>query len=258
PDEQVVRSSHNIEEKNQSKENAQNVSAENNIPNANQNAESGNNSNSNKTEEITNYDISKEIRKFVKGRGKIKKLSIAVLVDYNYVKNENGQMVDIKRDEVELSNIEKLVKSAVGFDADRGDNIEVVNMKFYELSGEKIIQDSTWQDWLEIYSYDIIKMILWTIIILLIAFFVIKPLLIKWLEINNTLPEAGKDETEDGNNIDILDNTNENNDKNADTEVEQITISHDNTKKIIIEKLKYAIDNNKGNISGMIKHIINS
>ena len=52
------------------------------------------------------------------------------MVDGVYEKNAEGKEVYRPRTEEEMEQITALVKSAVGFDAERGDMVEVANMKF--------------------------------------------------------------------------------------------------------------------------------
>jgi flagellar M-ring protein FliF len=61
--------------------------------------------------------------------GSIRRLSIGVLVDGNY-ELEDGKPVYKPREQAELEKLTGLVKSAVGFDAKRGDTIELVNLRF--------------------------------------------------------------------------------------------------------------------------------
>jgi flagellar M-ring protein FliF len=55
----------------------------------------------------------------------VQKLSVAVLVDGTYQQNK---YIPRSKDEIEV--IKGIVKRAVGFDADRGDEIEVANVPF--------------------------------------------------------------------------------------------------------------------------------
>jgi flagellar M-ring protein FliF len=55
-----------------------------------------------------------------------------VLVDGSYVKNDKGEMVYQERGKEQLDRIATLVRSAIGFDQKRGDQVEVVNLKFAE------------------------------------------------------------------------------------------------------------------------------
>lgn len=139
PNGQVVRSTQTTEEGSQNNENnagAQGVSVQNNLPPEQNKAGaggSGSQSQAKKNEEVVNYEISKVTKVHVKEMGSVKRLSVAVLVDGNYTIGKDGKPTDYKpRAKEELSQFEKLVKTAIGFKDDRGDKIEVINMKFAE------------------------------------------------------------------------------------------------------------------------------
>ena len=83
-----------------------------------------------RTEETTNFEISRTIETRVRDGGIVERISVAVMVDGTYSQDEDGNTVYSPRSEEELASIEALVRSAVGFDAQRGDTIEVVNMRF--------------------------------------------------------------------------------------------------------------------------------
>ena len=59
---------------------------------------------------------------------------MAVLVNGTYAPGENEELVYTPRSEEQVLEIENLVKSAVGFDEDRGDLVQVSNMQFADLS----------------------------------------------------------------------------------------------------------------------------
>jgi flagellar M-ring protein FliF len=135
PDGQVVRSTQTVEENDSSNERQQenNVSVANNIPNPPaQQSGGGSNSQSqnNRNEETVNYEISKTTQVEVKQSGNIKRISAAVLVDGTYTTDANGAQTYTPRPQAELDQIATLVKSSIGFDAKRGDVVEVVNMQF--------------------------------------------------------------------------------------------------------------------------------
>ncbi|MGE0744955.1 MAG: flagellar basal-body MS-ring/collar protein FliF [Rhodospirillales bacterium] len=135
PNGQVVRSTQTVEEnaRNAESSSERTVSVANNLPdnnaNANGNGAGGSNSQSNRTEETVNYEISKTVRSHVREAGTVRRLSIGVLVDGNY-ELVDGKPVYAPRDQAELEKLTGLVKSAVGFDAKRGDTVEVVNLRF--------------------------------------------------------------------------------------------------------------------------------
>ncbi len=55
-----------------------------------------------------------------------------MLVDGSYSKNEKGEMVYADRSKDQLDRIAALVRSSIGFDQKRGDQVEVVNLRFAE------------------------------------------------------------------------------------------------------------------------------
>jgi len=81
----------------------------------------------------SNYELSKTVEHYISNSGNIKRLSVAVLVNGKYVpvKDKDGKvkMEYQPRSEEELSQIAALVKSAVGYSEDRGDVVEVQNIK---------------------------------------------------------------------------------------------------------------------------------
>jgi flagellar M-ring protein FliF len=133
PEGRVLRSSQTREESSVTADNSGQVTVGNELP-GNQN---GNNAaqardQSKKTEETNNYEISRTTKTEVTEAGRVNRISVAVLVDGNYSKNDKGEMVYQERSKEELDRIAALVRSAIGFDQKRGDQVEVVNLKFAE------------------------------------------------------------------------------------------------------------------------------
>jgi flagellar M-ring protein FliF len=87
---------------------------------------------SKKSEEINNYEISRITKTEITEAGRVNRLSVAVLVDGVYAKNEKGEVTYQPRSKEELDRIAALVRSGIGFDQKRGDQIEVVNLRFAE------------------------------------------------------------------------------------------------------------------------------
>jgi flagellar M-ring protein FliF len=133
PEGRVLRSSQTREESSATAENSGQVTVNNELP--------GNQANgggtpardqSKKSEETNNYEISRTTKTEVTEVGRVNRISVAVLVDGSYVKNEKGEMVYQERSKEQLDRISALVRSAIGFDQKRGDQVEVVNLKFAE------------------------------------------------------------------------------------------------------------------------------
>ena len=85
-----------------------------------------------KTEEIVNYEISRSTKTEVTEGGRVNRISVAVLVDGNYTRNDKGEAAYQPREKEELDRIAALVRTAIGFDQKRGDQVEVVNLRFAE------------------------------------------------------------------------------------------------------------------------------
>lgn len=131
PDSQVARSMQTISESGMSNEMESPVTVSQNIPNGDTVTQNnGIVSQNAKTEETINYEISKTVRNKIKNTGEIKRLTVAVMVDGVYEKDSEGKMVYRPRTAEEMEQLKSLVKSAVGFDANRGDMVEVENIRF--------------------------------------------------------------------------------------------------------------------------------
>lgn len=145
PEGQVVRSSQITQENSNEREPPSGeVSVQNNLPGVQGDLLSDGQATAenNRSEEVTNFEISKTIRNIVREAGEVKRLSIAVLVDGSYTTDADGNEVYTPRNEEELEQIEALVRSAVGLDDDRGDHIEVINMRFAKVDTNENVEDN--------------------------------------------------------------------------------------------------------------------
>ena len=182
PEQQVARSTQTVEEAAQEQEaGEENVTMENNLPGVGDNAlgAGGPTSNSNRTEETTNYEISKTVRNIVREGGEIKRLSVAVLVDGTYktqTVDEKETKVYEPRTEDQLAQIESLVKSAIGFDEERGDTIEVVNMPFAEVDVSEDLPDNTLLGFDKNKLLDVAEVFTVAIMIILVILLVLQPM----------------------------------------------------------------------------------
>jgi flagellar M-ring protein FliF len=129
----VLRSSQTREESSATAESNGQVTVNNELP-GNQNRDNATpaRDQSKKTEETNNYEISRTTKTEVTEAGRVNRISVAVLVDGSYAKNDKGEMVYQERGKEQLDRIAALVRSAIGFDQKRGDQVEVVNLKFAE------------------------------------------------------------------------------------------------------------------------------
>jgi flagellar M-ring protein FliF len=182
PDGQVVRSETTSEEnanENQPNQTGQ-VTAAANIPGAPPNPDGLISSNSGRTGTTTNYDISKTIRTEIKEPGQVKRLSVAVAVDgITAPAGEDGKPGAYSpRPAAEMQRIEQLVRTAVGFDPQRGDQVTVINVQFPNaggLGGGVVTANPL----MGFDKNDIMQLVQWVILLivaLLAIFFVVRPL----------------------------------------------------------------------------------
>ena len=193
PEGQVVRSTQTVDENEQSQERSanNNVSVANNVPNppapAGGAAGDTANSTTQRTEETVNYEISKKVQTEIKHSGDVKKLSVAVLVDGTYTTAADGTRAYTARPQAELDQISTLVKSAVGFNAQRGDTVEVINMQFAE--PEPI------EEGISILGFEkndlmrIAELVVLSLVAVLVLLLVVRPLLNRLLAIPVAAPE---------------------------------------------------------------------
>lgn len=92
-----------------------------------------------------NYEVDKTIQHVRKPVGGIKRLSVAVVVNYRKVVDENGVISAKPLSEVEKSQITDLVKEAVGFSRERGDTLNVVNSHFTGVEREAAPELPLWK-----------------------------------------------------------------------------------------------------------------
>jgi flagellar M-ring protein FliF len=129
PDGQVTRSTQSVNSTSKTTEAAATVTAQNNLPNADagttpSGAQEG------RQEETTNFEISKTVRTLVRDQPQIDRISMAVMVDGTTTVGSDGKTTWQPRSVEELARITSLVKSTIGFDEKRGDQVDVVSMRF--------------------------------------------------------------------------------------------------------------------------------
>ena len=194
PDGQVVRSTQSVEESNTSRdaEGQQPVSVGTNLPDAGGAGESASSvAAQNRTEETVNFEVSKKITNHVREAGVVRRLSVAVLIDGVRGKDANGEPTYTPRSEAEMELLATLVRGAIGFNADRGDTVEVINMEYAEHVAEEVA--------LELFfgldKNDLLRMaevLVLSIVAILVILLVIRPLVSRAFESIPSAAAAGE------------------------------------------------------------------
>ena len=187
PDSQVARSTQTVQENENSSENddQDTVTVQNNLPETEATAAGTGTSAASqvsRTEETVNFEITKTIRNRVKESGQIKRLSVAVLVDGKYVENDDGDKVWQPRAADELAQLETLVKSAVGFNEQRGDSVEIVNMQFVKLEPLEFDDGSLFLGISKEEFMQLAEILVLAVVGLLVILLVVRPVLTRLFE----------------------------------------------------------------------------
>lgn len=139
PDSQVIRSEQRFTEKSLSGGSGGVPGVGSNLPNKSPLLSSPLKGQSEKKNETINYEISKIISHTVNTPGEIKRISAVVLVDGIYTAQEGvKEKKYTPRSEEDLKKIEEIVKRAIGFNQERGDDVKVVNMPFETVTEEEL------------------------------------------------------------------------------------------------------------------------
>lgn len=196
PESKVVRSTQSREESTQSSDGKESqVSVANELPGAQRQPESAPTpkDQSKKSEEIVNYEISRTTKTEVVEAGRVNRVSVAVLVDGVYGKDEKGEVTYKPRTKEELDTISQLVRSAIGFDQKRGDQVQVVNLRFADAPASiPVAEPEGWLPKLQFTKDDVMNVIelgAMTFLGLIVLFTVVRPLVRKVL--TSELPSGG-------------------------------------------------------------------
>lgn len=122
-----------------------------------------------------NFEVDRTIRYTTDPAGAIKRLSVAVIVDNKQVTGKDGKIESVPIGKPELEQLTRLAQSAIGYDAQRGDVVSVVNEAFHSAppAGEQQA-DPFWQ---RPGVMDLVKQGLGVLAALLLAFGLLRPML---------------------------------------------------------------------------------
>lgn len=205
-----------------------------NMPDATATATDGSQSSSkvSRRTETINYELTREVSQINEPVGEVKLLSVAVMIDGTYDKVD-GKLVYKDREDSEMQKFTSLVKNAIGYNAERGDKLEVLNIPFQADESFANLSGMTNSNKELIYTIANHSMI--GIGLLLFVFFVLRPL-IKWLtaepayesvaELAGILPSGVGDLEErmllGGSNPNALGNAEEANEEKTDNRMAQL------------------------------------
>jgi flagellar M-ring protein FliF len=124
---------------------------------------------------VRNFEIDRTVSHIREAPGGLRRLSVAVVVDFRNIMNAEGAVERMPLDDEEMARITSLVREAVGFDEDRGDRVNVINASFRPLTPpESLPEPPLWQ---EPWVVDLAKTILAVIVVLFLVMTVLRPVL---------------------------------------------------------------------------------
>ena len=156
------------------------------VPNSTATTTAGGSRNNQQEQYTKNYEVGKLVNRQVMPIGSIQRLSVAVVVDGTYQQPEEGAEDEsqqyVPRSAEEMTKLENIVKSAVDYDAARGDKIEVVNIPFEVDTDQELLAQPETTGWMEMIKthQGVIKYTAAAVFFLFSFMMIIKPLA-RWL-----------------------------------------------------------------------------
>ena len=123
-----------------------------------------------------NYEIDRTMAYTRTPAGRVTRLSVAVLIDNLRITDKDGKVTETPLPQDQVERLTSLVKDAVGFDAARGDSVNVVNSSFL---GTPAVEDGELESipiWEKAWFQTIAKVVGGLVILLILVFSVLKPL----------------------------------------------------------------------------------
>lgn len=127
-----------------------------------------------------NFEVDKTIRYTQQPMGGVKRLSVAVVINYRTETDKNGKTTTRPLTDIEKTQITDLTREAMGFNKDRGDTLNVVNSPFASPEKEPIVDLPLWKqpDVLQM-AKEVAKYIGVAIVLAYLFFGFLKPMLLK-------------------------------------------------------------------------------
>lgn len=122
-----------------------------------------------------NYEVDRTIEHTRQAPGTLTRLSVAVVVDDRETIDEKGVRTRAPRDTAELEHLTALVREAVGYNAERGDSVNLVNASF--VVQDAIAAAEPTPIWEEGWFRDLVKQGLAALGVLLLVLLVLRPAL---------------------------------------------------------------------------------
>jgi flagellar M-ring protein FliF len=197
PDGQVVRSTQTVEESSNALDGQvpPPVTVGNNLPDAGLPQLGDGTSSSNRTartEETVNYEITRTVKTHVRESGLVRRLSVAVLVNGTMTDGTDGEPVYQPRSDEEMQQITALVRSAVGLNEERGDTLQIVNLRFADVENPLAsVADTGLLGFSKVELMRIAEILVLGVVGILVLLLVVRPVVSRLLEAAPAASQGG-------------------------------------------------------------------
>ncbi|HEU4623166.1 MAG TPA: flagellar basal-body MS-ring/collar protein FliF [Steroidobacteraceae bacterium] len=123
-----------------------------------------------------NYEIDRTLAYTKTPSGRLQRLTVAVLIDNLRTTGADGKTKSTPLTPQQLEHVTQLVKDAVGFNAERGDSVNVVNTPFREEATPPAGELEQQPIWEQPFVRDIAKIVAGLIVLLVLVLAVLRPL----------------------------------------------------------------------------------
>ena len=124
---------------------------------------------------VRNYEIDRTISHTRQSPVELRRLSVAVVIDYRSIISDKGKVERKPIDEEEMKRLTSLIREAVGLNDARGDTINIVNTPFQMPEEVEALPEPP--IWEQAWALGLAKQLLGGLVVLLIAFGVLRPML---------------------------------------------------------------------------------
>jgi flagellar M-ring protein FliF len=148
-----------------------------------------------------NYEIDRTVAYTRQPAGRLRRVSVAVLVDNIQVTGRDGKVTEAPLTREQIDRITTLVKDAVGFDAARGDSVSVVNSPWRGEPREPEGEMESLPLWERAWFLDVAKVVAGLLALVILVLFVVRPLLQR---LTDVLAPARPERDDDGDFLPAL------------------------------------------------------
>ncbi len=137
---------------------------------------------------VRNYEIDKTISHTRKSVGKLQRLSVAVVIDHKKEVQADGSLARVEHSPEEIERFNGLIKEAIGYEATRGDTVNVISAQFAIPQAPEPLPEIP--IYMQPWTWDIAKQVLGGLFVIFLVFGVLKPAMKKMVDKEITLHQT--------------------------------------------------------------------